>query len=241
MALTTLLPTGIISGGPTWCIQDLYAWNHGRDAPPYELNTCGNTTQSDFLSICCDGNIIDTTTDMYQYVLKHKTLLTYPLDLTNLVCCREANVRQMGGIGPFPNPTRCDAVLKPTPLASLAATNTANAAPYLATFESGRWDDKISQNVDWVRTETPECLWVQTKGEGVTVSLGEVTVPKAEITTPPVAGTDATTATTTKSRTSTSAVVKSTSKSEGVKAGRMGGVVLGLASLGLVVALLMER
>jgi len=255
MSLTTLLPTGIISNGPTWCIKELFAW--GPDYPPYKYNTCGASSSSnstsipptDFLTICCDGRIIDTTLDMYAYLLSHKTLVTYPLNLSNLLCCREANVRQMGGIGPFPNPTRCDAVLRPhqTPLASLAATNTANAAPYLATYESGRWDNEVSSNVDWIRTETPSCLWVQTAHPEVSGRLGEVVVEEARITTLPLAVTDAAGRTLTGTmtmterveRTTTTRAVKTTSSSEsagaGMKGWGMGRVVIGL---GLVAVLL---
>ncbi|KAK4449729.1 hypothetical protein QBC34DRAFT_403900 [Podospora aff. communis PSN243] len=193
-SITTSIPTGIISSGPAWCIMDIFGW--GPDHPPYKYKECANATDAenptqpqDFLTICCDGKIIDTSQDMYKAHLRNNGHFLYPLELDNLVCCREAGVRQMGGIGPFPNPTRCDAVLTPTPLVSLAATNTKNAAPYLATYESGKWDNEISDNVDWIRTETPQCLWVQTTHPEVT--LVEVQVPAAEITTLPIAVTDA--------------------------------------------------
>jgi hypothetical protein len=254
-SITTSIPTGIISNGPTWCIKDIFDW--GPDHPPYKYNECANATfldnptqPSDFLTICCDGTIIDTTQDMYQYGLRHKGLLTYPFDLGNLVCCREAGVRQMGGIGPFPDPTKCDAVLTPTPLASLAATNTKNAVPYLATYESGRWDSEVSANVDWVRTETPRCLWVQTTHPDVTVV--EVRVPGAVITTLPIAVTDAagqtrgfvdaegrtsliTTETTTRAI-STRSAKPSTTPSAGRKGVRL--TVSGAAWYGLLAALL---
>ncbi|KAM7210977.1 hypothetical protein V8F06_013633 [Rhypophila decipiens] len=193
-SITTSVPTGIISSNAEWCIMKMFAW--GPNHPPYKYKECAKPTDAenptqpqDFMTICCDGKIIDTSQDMYKYFLRNNGLFSYPLELDNLVCCREAGVRQMGGVGPFPNPTRCPAVLTPTPLASLAATNTKNAVPYLATYESGKWDDEISDNVDWIRTETPECLWVQTTHPDVT--LVEVQVPAAKITTLPFPVTDA--------------------------------------------------
>lgn len=258
-SITTSIPTGIISNGPTWCIRDIYKF--GPDHPPYKRNECGgdgNSTQpqpqpGDFLTICCDGKILDFTQDMYKYALRNKGVRSYPLDLANLVCCREAGARQMGGIGPFPDPTRCDAALTVTPLASLAATNTRNAAPYLATFESGRWDDKISANVDWIRTETPNCLWIETTHPEVTGKLVQVEVPAARITTLPIAITDAagetmgfvdtegrtswltTAATRTGSRTSTGTAKASTT---GSFAGRKGVGLMGLGAACLLAALL---
>jgi len=258
-SITTSIPTGTISSGPTWCIKDIFAW--GLDHPPYKYEECANATSilnpptqpSDFLTICCDGDIIDTSQDMYKYGLRNKGFFTYPLELDNLVCCREAGARQMGGIGPFPNPTRCDAALTPTPLASLAATNTKNAVPYLATYESGRWDDKISDNVDWIRTETPKCLWVQTTHPEVT--MVEVQVPAAVITTLPIAVTDAwgdtvgfvdaegstslfTTSTTSTRSTKTATSTTATASSAGRK--RVELSVLGAACLGLLAALLVR-
>ena len=225
-SIATAVPSGTISGGPDWCILDLLS-AFGQTQAPWKYNECANATEGtaadDFQTICCDGNIIDTTQDMYGFARRGQTMRNYPLDLENLVCCREAGQRQMGGIVPFPNPTRCDAVLKPTPLASLAATNTKNAVPYLATFESGRWDSAISMNVDWIRTETPKCLWVQTTHPDVT--MVDVRVPAAAITTLPPPTTDAfgrvigsttnrppisATTTTVRSPTSSSAGVKST-------------------------------
>ena len=82
--------------------------------------------------------------------------------------------------------THCSAKEIPAPLASLAATNTVNAALYLATYANAQQDGTTIR--DWIRTETPQCLWVET-ASGV-VEMTEVTVPAAQITTLPPPNTD---------------------------------------------------
>ncbi|KAK4206337.1 hypothetical protein QBC37DRAFT_300990 [Rhypophila decipiens] len=254
-SITTSIPTGILSSNAAWCMMEIFAW--GPNHPPYKYKECDKPTDAenptqpqDFLTICCDGTIIDTSQDMDEYYLSNNGISSYPLELDNLVCCREAGVRQMGGVGGFSNPTRCAAVLTPTPLASLAATNTKNAVPYLATYESGKWDDEISADVDWVKTRTPVCLWVQTTHPEVT--LVEVQVPAAKITTLPIPYTNfrgdtmgyfdaegrtsllpTSTRSTTSTRTTTSATSTPTS------AGRKGAelTVSAMACLGLLAAL----
>lgn len=84
--------------------------------------------------------------------------------------------------------THCPDNLEGIPLASLAATNTKNAELYLATYKDASADGRGGFE-DWTRTETPSCLWVQTNHP--MVSMAEVTVAAADITTLPVVETNA--------------------------------------------------
>jgi hypothetical protein len=185
-SITTAVPSGIITNGPDWCIQGLVD-PFGNDEPPYTYNECFNSTRgtekSSFETFCCDGNIIDTSSNIWSPVARNFT--TYELDLENLVCCRTGGQLLPGGIQPIDTDyTKCSASEVPTPLASLAATNTDNAALFLATYASASGPDLE----DWTVTQTPTCLWVET-ASGV-VSMTEITVPAAEITTLPPPTTD---------------------------------------------------
>jgi hypothetical protein len=83
--------------------------------------------------------------------------------------------------------THCGASANPEPLASLAATNTDNAALYLVTYESASQD--ITGGIgDWTVTEKPTCLWIETANKAVT--MVDVTLPAAQITTLPPPTTD---------------------------------------------------
>jgi hypothetical protein len=76
-------------------------------------------------------------------------LPTNPVGLANLICCRTSDVLQQGDIEPFPNLTKCDAALRPTPLASLAAANTDNDAPSPLISNRSRLSITV---VDWTYT-----------------------------------------------------------------------------------------
>ncbi|KAF2278009.1 uncharacterized protein EI97DRAFT_441283 [Westerdykella ornata] len=188
-SITTAIPSGPLSNGPDWCIQDMLDF-WGADETPYKYNECANSTRgqqkSDFQTLCCDGNIIDTSDNLFS--MAPRNMSQYPLDIENLVCCRKAGQLLPGGIMPIETDyTRCEYGLKPTPLASLAATNTENAALYLATYESAS-GDATGGWADWTRTETPTCLWVQTAHPDI--PMVDVTVPAAAITTLPPPTTD---------------------------------------------------
>jgi hypothetical protein len=186
-SITTAIPTGVISNGPNWCIQDLVDV-FGSSEPPYNYNECANATsgtkKADFQTLCCDGGIIDTSQNLWG--ARNYTL--YELDLENLVCCREGGQLLPGGLMPLDTDyTHCGPSMNPVPLASLAATNTDNAAPYLVTYESARGDSTGGVG-DWTRTEKPTCLWIETADKAVT--MVDVTVPAAQITTLPPPTTD---------------------------------------------------
>ncbi|KAF2676973.1 hypothetical protein K458DRAFT_166733 [Lentithecium fluviatile CBS 122367] len=181
-SITTAVPSGAIVNGPDWCIQglvDIFA----SDEPPFTYNECSNSTRgtgkSSFETICCDGNIIDTSANLWTT----GNFSSYELDLENLVCCRAGGQLLPGGIQPIDSDyTHCSASEVATPLASLAATNTDNAALYLVTYESASQGVGTSLG-DWTTTGTPTCLWVETASGAV--SLTEITVPAADITTLP--------------------------------------------------------
>lgn len=131
-------------------------------------NSTRGTTESDFQTICCDGNIVDTRKDLFR---DHG-----PVDLADLVCCRLQGP-QMGGLLPLPNgpATGCSTGTH-VPLASLAATNTRNAQGYLVTYTSASYG--IGTTGDFVPTQTPYCLWAYTASA---VAMSNITVPAAQI------------------------------------------------------------
>jgi hypothetical protein len=186
-SITTAIPTGAVSNGPSWCIQGLVDIFASRE-PPYTYNECANATtgtkKADFQTFCCDGDIIDTSQNLWGA----RNYTSYELDLENLVCCRAGGQLLPGGLMPIDTDyTHCSASMKPEPLASLAATNTDNAALYLVTYESAS-QDATGGLGDWTVTEKPTCLWIETADSAVT--MVDVTVPAAQITTLPPPTTD---------------------------------------------------
>lgn len=173
-SITTAVPIGT---GYEWCIKQLYA-----NFDSTEIAECANssrgTTESDFETICCDGMIIDQTQNLYSWEPRHGK--TY-VDLANLVCCH-IDGPQQGGLQPIlSNNGQTCTTGTPTPLASMAATNTANAQIYPLTFTSA---SGVSPNIgDMLWTATPYCLWADT-AHGV--AMMEVTVPAATISTLPI-------------------------------------------------------
>jgi hypothetical protein len=161
----------------------------GSEEVPYKYNECANSTlgtkKEDFQTFCCDGDIVETETGFFGGGITNYT--EFELDIENLVCCREGGKLLPGGIMPLDTDyTHCSAG-DPVPLASMAATNTKNAELFLVTFESAS-ELATGGMGDWTYTETPTCLWIQTAHSDV--SLAEVTVPAAQITTLPRVSTD---------------------------------------------------
>ena len=174
-SITTRIPTGPI-GDVEWCYRSLYDTFSDNYSKP-DFNTCANssrgTVDSDFQTFCCDGDIIGWLDD-WPNVRKD-------FSFEDLSCCRIQKPQQ-GGLGAIPenNGKTCTATATPTPLASLAATNTANAQPYPITYLDGSaigttWSD-------WTTRDTPTCFWVDT-AHGV--AMTKVTVRAAAITTLP--------------------------------------------------------
>jgi hypothetical protein len=272
-SITTAIPTGALPLGTPWCMSPLL--NPLVMQKPHPFSECANssaippTVPSDFQTICCDGVIIDTTFDIWGEALAwvdnirmnataNWASTNHRLNLDNLVCCREAGATQVRN-GRLLVPTKCDAELRATPLASLAATNTNNAELYIATYYEGRLDMPTNKSQLYLQVQTPTCLFVPTAHEGVTMT--EVQVPGADITTLPLKLTNsegrtftigtAISKTTTRpltdgvssgrgstiTSTSTGEVVKSTSSSVGTTVARTGMTLSGVFFLGFLAAL----
>jgi hypothetical protein len=143
-SITTAVPSGIVTSD--WCIQPLQSW--WDDHPSTCANASRGTTDSDFQTICCDGDIVDTKHDILSYSAVNKT---YNID--DLVCCG-IHGPQQGGFGPPVNiETACGAGSKPTPLVNLAATNRENAALFNVTYTSASYGSTTTG--DYVPTATP--------------------------------------------------------------------------------------
>lgn len=97
------------------------------------------------------------------------------VDLQDLVCW-SVQGPQMGGILPLRTNAYDEcAEGTPTPLASLAATNTGNAQLYVVTYTSASFGETTTG--DYIPTEMPYCLWADT-AHGV--AMTEITVPAAQ-------------------------------------------------------------
>jgi hypothetical protein len=202
-SITTAIPSGLIT--TDWCIQDSLGWHD-------EPNVCAesDTNPLDYGTICCAGDIIDTSGGLAS--ITNGNSKNHTLDLDTLVCCLVEGPQQ-GGILPLnTDKTQCTEG-SPTPLASFAATNTANAAIWAATYTSASFSAGESTTVtgDFIHRETPKCLWVYTK---TGVAMQNITVAAADITTLPAPTTDEFGYTiTTGSMASSSSVSSSTSSS----------------------------
>ncbi|KAM0712800.1 hypothetical protein Q7P35_000247 [Cladosporium inversicolor] len=176
-SITTAVPSGVVSS--EWCIQNLLDWD---DFP----NHCADSDEhpSDYSSICCAGSIVDTESNLFS----SGSTLNRTVNLDTLVCCIQDGPQQ-GGILPFPNDPMACPDGSPTPLASFAATNTANAAVYEVTYTSASQSAGESTTVtgDYIPRKSPMCLWVNTKSG---VAMTNVTVAAADITTLPAPTTD---------------------------------------------------
>jgi len=176
-SITMAVPSGLIS--TEWCIQNLLDWD---DLP----NQCAGSGEnpSDYSSICCAGSIVDTENNLWSSGSSRNRTI----NLDTLVCCIQEGPQQ-GGILPFPTDQLACPDGSPTPLASFAATNTANAAIYEVTYTSASQsaDESTTVTGDFIPRKSPMCLWVNTK---TGVSMTNVTVAAADITTLPAPTTD---------------------------------------------------
>jgi hypothetical protein len=160
-------------------VQNLLDWD---DVP----NQCADSDEnpSDYSSICCAGSIVDTESNLFG----SGSSLNRTINLDTLVCCIQEGPQQ-GGILPFPTDRLACPDGSPTPLASFAATNTANAAIYEVTYTSASFsaDESTTVTGDYIPRNTPMCLWVNTK---TGVAMSNVTVAAADVTTLPAPTTD---------------------------------------------------
>jgi hypothetical protein len=178
-SITTAVPSGLIT--TDWCVQDSLGWHD-------EPNVCADsdTNPSDYGTICCAGDIVDTSGGFAS--ITNGNSKTHTLNLDTLVCCHVEGPQQGGFFAIATDRTQCTEGV-PTPLASFAATNTANAAIWEATYTSASVSEGESTTLtgDFIHRETPKCLWVYTK---TGVAMQNVTVAAADITTLPAPTTD---------------------------------------------------
>ncbi|KAI1408994.1 hypothetical protein F5Y13DRAFT_171304 [Hypoxylon sp. FL1857] len=173
-SITTAIPTGPIE---TWCVGAMQFF----DGTKYQ---CANGTQkeSDFQTFCCNGEIINSVHDIWKPAFwKGKD---HSVNLSDMVCCGISGP-QAGGILPLPSANTMCNQGSPTPLASLAATNTDNAQLFPVTYTSASFGDNTVG--DFIPTNTPNCFWAYTES----VPTKEVTLPAPDITTLPPPTTDA--------------------------------------------------
>ncbi|KAI0895280.1 hypothetical protein F4806DRAFT_470394 [Annulohypoxylon nitens] len=191
LSITTALPVGPLA---QWCLVPA----SGRAALvscPDMIAKDATAKRADFISICCDGLVIDTSLDIYAAANLSNGLLPFsipdtkyslPIQLSDLVCCPISGI-QSEALDYNPGSdsrTTCAPGTVATPLASLAATNFTRAKPYTVTYAS------VSSSTDSEATVTnnlwgpvtptygasglPVCFWANTV---TSVSVAEVTVP----------------------------------------------------------------
>lgn len=195
-SIVTAVPSG---GVKDWCIQEpTSGWYNS--APQECANATRGTSPSDFETICCDGQIVDTSKDLY------RAGGGQTVDLENLVCCRIQGAQQGGLMPLYSGPGNQCSTGTPVPLASLAATNTKNAQNFLVTYTSASYG--LSTTGDFIPTDTPSCLWAYTASGAAMVN---VTVAAAQITTLNTGSSTALFRLTTPSSESTSTSVRTTS------------------------------
>lgn len=205
-SIVTAIPSGVVK---EWCIKapDIF----GSVNPIF--GECANATRgtypSDFETICCDGDIVDTTKDLYR-AGRGQTV-----DLKNLICCRVQGPQQGGLMAPYVGSVTACTAGTPIPLASLAATNTKNAQNFLVTFTSASYGS--STTGDFIPTESPYCLWAYTASgmamTNVTVAAPEITTLSGSASTLGHGGQNSGTTSKTTGTTSSSAAVKQSSTS----------------------------
>jgi hypothetical protein len=152
-SIVTAIPSGSFLD---WCVQQPWIGNIPQ--------LCyGAGQETDFETICCDGEIVDTSEELVS---------ASAINLADVVCCR------IQGPQPIPSApfsegsgTKCTTGT-PVPLASLAATNIHNAQEYLVTYTTASFSTSS--------TFVPLCLWVNTASGQ---AMMNVTVPGAQITT----------------------------------------------------------
>ncbi|KAI1204752.1 uncharacterized protein F4807DRAFT_321980 [Annulohypoxylon truncatum] len=191
-SVTTSIPTGPI---PEWCLMPQSERKSLFICPESGISV----KQEDFISICCDGVIVDTSIDLYSSLNSSNWLFPYsvpntntttPIDLSNLLCCPISGV-QSQALNPIPGSsarTSCAPGTLASPLASLAATNASDADLFPVTYASVSASATVSGDLSATITNdlwgwgtptygasgSPMCLWANTASG---VSVAEVTVP----------------------------------------------------------------
>ncbi|KAI0847070.1 hypothetical protein F5Y00DRAFT_242187 [Daldinia vernicosa] len=178
-SITTAIPTGLIT---SWCIG---AAAHFDDGSRYECQRDSpGWSATNFQTFCCDGDILNTAKDIWRDIGDRGK--NNSIDMADMICCGLGGAQQ-GGIHPLPTAYTACSAGAPTPLASIAGTNTDNAVPFRVTYTSASFGGDGGTVVgDYIPTERPTCFWAYTVGVGTT----EVTLPAPDITTLPPDTTD---------------------------------------------------
>ncbi|KAK7192434.1 hypothetical protein DPSP01_009742 [Paraphaeosphaeria sporulosa] len=198
MSISTEVPSGSIPPNDR-CLGPLYDLDHWTDPNP-PIFSCANAwnaenatrglKDSDFQTFCCDGEILGSLNWTREN-----------FELQDLECCRYGAELSTGPLPDSPDDggdggTFCAERygFSRTPLASLAATGTAEAQPFPVTYNK-MGASRLSSDAymvwsgstlsERVVTETPYCLWVDTVHG---VQMTSVEVPKADVTTLPRTG-----------------------------------------------------
>ncbi|KAI1656908.1 hypothetical protein F4813DRAFT_390249 [Daldinia decipiens] len=168
-SITTAIPTGLIT---EWCLSVAQHFDGSRyecaaDEPGWKA--------SNFQTFCCNGDILNTAKDIWRDIGRGKN---NSIDMADMICCGLGGAQQ-GGLQPLPTAhTEC-AAGAPTPLASIAGTNTDNAAAFRVTYTSASFGQGTTG--DYIPTEQPTCFWAYTVGVGTT----QITLPAPDIATLP--------------------------------------------------------
>ncbi|KAI8957491.1 hypothetical protein F5Y11DRAFT_339416 [Daldinia sp. FL1419] len=174
-SITTAIPTGLIT---EWCLGAVTRFDGSR------LECAAGKPErkkSDFQTFCCNGDILNVEKDIWRDVGRGKN---NSMAIADMICCGKGGAQE-GGIHPLPTAYTACSEGAPTPLASVAGTNTDNAAPFRVTYTSASFGAGTEVG-DYIPTETPTCFWAYTVGVGTT----EITLPTPDITTLPPDTTD---------------------------------------------------
>jgi len=159
-SITTVFPSGAVQ---PWCLSPIF----GFSLAPISYCAAANAS-AEFQTVCCNGDIIDTTGKFQQGAIA-------PLDVENLLCCVLSGTQDWGNdSGNAFDPTTCNSG-SPTPIASLAATNTRNVAPYEIIYTN--IPTNLFSSIEITATGTPYCLWLYTASG---VVMATVTVPAVQ-------------------------------------------------------------
>ncbi|KAI2464913.1 hypothetical protein F4781DRAFT_50106 [Annulohypoxylon bovei var. microspora] len=247
-SITTSIPTGPI---PEWCLVP-----QSRRKSLFTPGCPGSTENTtakpeDYISICCDGIIVDTSMDIYSSFNSSNWIFPYsipdtntstPVSLSDLVCCPVSGV-QSQALNPIPGSsarTSCAPGTLASPLASLAATNASSAELYPVTYASvsasATADPSATVTNDlwgwgfptYGASGSPVCFWANTASG---VGVAEVTVAVSYVAPSTTAGADSSPVSS-----ATSSPSSAAASLRGVRwYGEIGGV-FGLIVLGLLLA-----
>ncbi|KAH7025674.1 uncharacterized protein B0I36DRAFT_328901 [Microdochium trichocladiopsis] len=200
-AITTTVRVGTVE---QWCILPKWSpWEVQECAAQFATKTASAAAApaaSDFFNVCCEGTIISRSRSLLLEAMyaDASNASQWEMWLDDLVCCNARGSKQSAFFGAPVNihdgiGTTWTAGT-PTPLASMAAINTDNAALYTYTLTAAPPPPGVSCDPaavfgcndvfgasDSIWTGTPYCMWMNTARSSNAVTT--ITVPAADITT----------------------------------------------------------